>query len=166
MSATNLNDTINGAIDFNVLSKLSDQELTNLFGVRDYYVYELDFGTIAAGATAQATFTVQTDSNFLWQNAAFFANLDNVGTTTSERLWPAMTCAIQDTSSGRVLSSNPVPITSQFGTGERPFVLPSPRFFRANTQVTVTLQNFGTDPVTFMKLSFIGTKFFKYAQNI
>lgn len=152
--------------DFNALSQMSDHDLTKLFGVRDFYIYELDFGIVGAGDSAQATFTVQTDSNFLWQEGAYVADIASAAFEESTRPIPLITCVIQDTSSGRQLSSGAVPIPSQFGTGERPFVLPSPRFFRANTQVTVSVTNYDAAVDYGLKLQFIGTKFFKFAQTI
>lgn len=152
-------------IDFNSLSKMSDKDLTELFGVRDFFIYELDFGEITAGNSGQASFNVQADSNFLWQEGAQFTDVSAAAQEEATRVLPLATCVIQDQSSGRQLSSNPVPIPSQFGSGERPFILPSPRFFRANTQVVVSVTNYSADQDYTIKLQFIGTKFFKFAQQ-
>lgn len=153
--------------NFDQLSRMNDADLTKLFGVRDYYVYEADFTAVTSGGgTAQSTFTIQTDSNFLWQQGAFFADVASAAQTNNTRVLPLMTCVIQDTSSGRQLSSSQVPINSQFGQGELPFILPSPRFFRANTQVTVSVTNYDAALTYNLRLSFIGTKFYKFAQQI
>jgi hypothetical protein len=150
-------------LDFQVLSQMTDTQLTNLFGVRDFFVYELDFATINAGLTGSATFTVQTDSNFLWQQGTYDASIAGAAYTQNTRPIPNMNCTIQDTSSGRQLMSSPVPIPSMFGTGQLPFVIPAPRFFRANTQVTVSVTNFDAAVNYDLKLSFIGTKFYKFS---
>ncbi len=127
---------------FDVLSKLSDQELTNLFGVRDFFTYEIDFaGITAAGGVAQNTFNVQSDSNFLWQYGCFFADIAGATQTDSSRVVPDITVLIQDTASGRQLMSAPVPVPAIFGYGSLPFLLPTPRFFRAQTQVVVSVTN-------------------------
>lgn len=157
--------TIQSASAYGQLSQMSDAQLTNLFGARDFYVYELDFATINAGVSGQATFTIQTDSNFMWEQAAFQASIANAAFTQSAMPMPNMSLTIQDTSSGRQLMSGPVPIISMFGTGQLPFCLPSPRFFRANTQVTVLVNNFDAAVNYNLKLSFIGTKFMKYQGN-
>ncbi len=151
---------------FDVLSQMTDQQLTNLFGVRDHFVYELDLATIAHGASGQGTFTIQADSSFLWQEGCFFASVAGAAQEDSTRILPLMSLTIQDTSSGRQLMSAAVPVTSLFGYGSLPFILPSPRFFRANTQVTVSVSNFDAAVDYDLKLSFIGTKFFKFAQTI
>lgn len=153
--------------DYQALSQLTDAQLTDIFGVRDYFVYELDFASLTGnGGTAQSSFTVQADSNFLWQEAVYFADLAAALETDSSRVVPLVSVAITDSSSGRQLSSGNVPVPSQFGTGELPFILPTPRFFRAQTQVNVSLLNFSAANTYNIKLSFIGTKFFKFAQQI
>jgi len=155
--------------DYTELSQLTDQQLTEIFGVRDFFTYELDFASLPSvtGNTAQASFTVQADSNFLWQQAAFFADIAAAAQTDSSRVIPLVSCVITDSSSGRQLSSSAVPLTSLFGNGQLPYILPTPRFFRAQTQVNVSLLNFAVVNTTYnLKLSFIGTKFFKFAQSI
>lgn len=151
---------------FDTLAQMSDKQLQDLFGVRDFFIYELDFASIAASGTASSSFTVQADSNFLWQYGAFFADIAGATQTDSSRVVPAISATILDTSSGRQLMSAAVPITSLFGTGQLPFLLPTPRFFRAQTQVTVNLTNFSAATAYVLKLQFIGTKFFKFAQSL
>jgi hypothetical protein len=145
---------------------MSDKQLQNLFGVRDFFVYELDFAALAAGGNASSSFTVQADSNFLWQYGNFFAHTAGGALTDSTRILPLMNATILDTSSGRQLMSAAVPIPSLFGTGQLPFLLPTPRFFRAQTQVTVNVSNFSAGTTYTLLLQFIGTKFFKFAQTL
>jgi hypothetical protein len=144
------------------LSQASPQQLADAFGVCDYFVYELDFPTIDSGASATNNFTVQADSNFLWQYGAFYASVAGAAFTDDTRPIPNCNLIITDSSSGRQLMSNAVPIASMFGTGQLPFQLPSPRFFRSNTIVSVFITNFDAAVDYDLKLSFIGTKFFQY----
>lgn len=155
-----------GLLDYNVLSQMSDQQLKELFGLRDFFTQELDFAAVAAGDTPSASFTVQNDANFLWQMGAFVADISGAAQTDSSRVLPLVSCIIKDQSSGRDLMQNPVPITSLFGDGSLPFILPTPRFFQANTQVTLNLLNFSNATTYNLKLQFIGTKFFKFAQQL
>jgi hypothetical protein len=141
------------------LSELRPDQLEQVFGVSDFFVYELDFGTLANGTTVQSTFTVQADSNFLWQQAAFAADIAGAAYTQSSQPIPNVSVLITDTASGRQLMSSPVPVTNIFGTGREPFILPCPRWFRANTQVTVSVTNFDAAVTYDLRLSFIGTKF-------
>lgn len=147
------------------LSQMKDTDLTKLFGVRDFFTYELDFSGLGPAASAQSSFTVQADSNFLWQEACVFADIAAAAQTANSRVLPLVTCLITDTASGRQLMSNPVPIPSIFGYGSEPFKLMTPRFFRANSQVTVSLTNYDAAVTYNIRLSFIGTKFFKFAQQ-
>ena len=144
---------------------MTAQQLDEVFGVRDIFAYEIDFaGLAAAGGTATGNFTVQADSNFLWERACFFADIAAAAQTDSSRVVPLVSCSIQDGGSGRKLMAAEVPISSIFGIGNEPFDLPTPRFFRAQTQVIVTVTNFSAATVYNLRLSFIGTKFFKFQQ--
>lgn len=152
---------------YDTLSQMSDKQLTDLFGIRDFFTYELDFAAVTGnGGTAQSSFTVQADSNFLWQYGCYMADLAAALQTDDSRVIPLISCAIMDSSSGRQLSSGNVPVNSIFGYGSLPFLLPTPRFFRAQTQVNVSLLNFSASNTYNIKLSFIGTKFFKFSQSI
>lgn len=154
-------------LDANAISRMTDAELTQVFGVRDFFTYEVDFAALAgANGTAQGSFTVQADANFLWQYGCFFADEAGAEQTDDSRVIPLVSCVITDSGSGRQLSSGNVPIASLFGTGQLPFVLPTPRFFRAQTQVNISLLNFSAANTYNLKLSFIGTKFFKVAQSL
>lgn len=140
----------------------AEQLATIMRGERDLFIYELDFAAIAAGGVPQSSFTVQADSNFLWERGCFIADIAGAAQTDSSRVLPLITCLITDASSGRQLMSNPVPITSLFGFGSLPFDVPYPRMFRANTQVTVSLNNYSAATAYNLKLQFIGSKFFNY----
>ncbi|MHB8071860.1 MAG: hypothetical protein ACYDHF_07950 [Candidatus Cryosericum sp.] len=119
---------------------------------RDFFTYEIDLtSTIAASGSATATFQIQTDSDFLWTKAAFIQTGTGV---------PAI--LIQDTGSGRNLSSYAVPVANIFGTGQLPFILPRQRIFAANATVNLTVSEIGgTNTITSLHLSFIGEKGFK-----
>lgn len=148
------------------ISQLTDAELQQVFGVRDFYVYEVDFALLSNGTTAQGSFTVQADSNFLWQYGAIYCDDGSDLDPSENPVIPMVSAVIKDTSSGRDLMSSGVPLGSMFGNGNLPFLLPTPRFFRAQTQVNVSLANFASAADYNIRLSFIGTKFFKIAQAI
>jgi hypothetical protein len=144
------------------LNQISPQQLRDAFGVSDFFVYEADYADLAPGATAQYIFTVQADSNFLWQDATYSADIDAAAYTIDSQPVPNCVVTIQDTSSGRQLMSNPVPVPNIFGLGREPYSLKNPRWFRANTQVTVSVTNFDAAVTYNLRLSLIGTKFFNY----
>jgi hypothetical protein len=150
------------ALDFNALAAMTDKQLQDLFGIRDHFTYELAVSALAAAGTFTSSFTVQTDSNFLWQAAAVQA--DTTGTVANR---PLITVTITDASSGRQLQSAASPVGNIFGTNELPFILPTPRFFRGGTQVTLSGTNYSAGTTyTNVRFSFIGTKFFRFAQAI
>ncbi len=153
-------------LDYSLLAKMTDGELEKLFGIRDFFVYEIDVAALAAAGTASPSFTVQSDANFLWTHGAMFADVDGDAQEDSTRVLPLVSCTIQDQGSGRQLMSANVPVPSLFGTAGKIFELPTPRFFRSNTQVTLALLNFSDETTYNLKLQFIGAKFFKYAQGI
>ena len=157
---------VGNMLDYYQLSQMSDQEIQNLFGIRDIFFQELDFAAVAAAATPQASFTVQNDANWLWQGGSYIADVAAAAVTDSTRVIPLVSCTILDQTSGRQLMQANTPIVNIFGTGEMPFWLPTPRFFRANTQVTFNLLNFSAATTYNLKLTLIGTKFYKFAQPI
>lgn len=132
-----------------------------VYFARDFFVYELDFLAVASGASSSNNFTIQADSDFLWTSAAYFADIAAAGQDDSGRIIPLMSLLITDTGSGRQLMNTAVPISSLFGTGQLPFVLPRQRAFRSNTTVTVTVNNFDAANTYNLRLSLIGEKAFR-----
>lgn len=129
--------------------------------VEDFTVYQLDF-TLAAGASQTQSIPIQADSAFKWTKAAYYATIANAAFTATTRPIPNMTIQVTDTGSGRVLFNNPVPIPSIFGEGELPFILPVERIFDARSSMQVTVANFDAAVTYTTRLSFIGSKIFKY----
>lgn len=127
---------------------------------RDFYTYEEDFlvADLIAGATLNGSIEIQADSDFVWQKAAFFADLAGAPQTDSSRVLPLVTVQLVDTGSGRNLLELAAPITSLFGSGELPFVLPIPRLFFARSTVQVQISNFSAATAYGLRLSFIGYK--------
>jgi hypothetical protein len=128
---------------------------------QDYYTYQVNFASIAAGASASGSFQVQADSDFKWLKATCMADLAGVAQTVSAQVIPLVTINITDTGSGRQLMSAPVPIWNMFGTGQIPFILPVPRIFKARANVAITLANYSAATAYLVRLSFIGTKVFQ-----
>lgn len=148
--------------DYQTISSMSDAELTQLFGVRDIFTYTINFASLANAANATGQFTIEADSNFLWQEASYQADVALAAVTDSSRIIPLVNVTIQDSGSGRQLMNTATPIPNIFGTGELPFLLPTPRFFRAQTTVSINVSNYSTATTYNLRLSFIGTKFFKF----
>lgn len=130
--------------------------------ISDFFNYEVDFTTgIAAGATANSSFTIQADSDFKWLKACYFADIAVAAQTDSGRIIPLATVLITDQGSGRQLMSAATPIPNIFGTGQIPFILPVPKLFSGKSTISVSVANFSAASTYNIRLSFIGVKLFK-----
>lgn len=128
---------------------------------QDFYVYTIN-QTVTAGGTGNGSFLVDADSDFKLQKLTYFADIAVAAQTQSTRVIPLVSVLITVTSSGRAMSSAAVPIPSIFGTGEIPFILPTPKLFPAKATISVAFSNFDTANAYNLKLAFIGAKVFKY----
>ena len=132
----------------------------DLYFASDFFIYEVDFSSIAGAASSTAPFTVQADSDFLLSKLAVMATdgadaaIQNIDSLT-------LAVMITDTGSGRNLSNIAAPISNFFGSGQLPFILPKQRIFVANATVNITITNFGADTYNSVRLSFIGEKKFR-----
>src|ERR1700757_2852631 len=144
------------------LSNLTAAELEEVFGKSDFYVSEIDFAALLHGGTTPQTssFTVQTDANFLWQEANVMCDIGGAAFTNKTQPIPNVEILITDTGAGRQLMSGPVPVTNIFGLGRETKVLRNPRWFAKMASVQVQVNNIDAAVDYNMKLSFIGTKFF------
>ena len=80
--------------------------------------------------------------------------------TESTRVIPLVTMQVTDSGSGRNLFESPVAVPSLFGTGELPFILPTPKLFSARSTITIAVANFDTAATYNLRFSFIGYKAF------
>lgn len=134
--------------------------VSNILG-KDFFVYNIDYPSIAAGASASGSINVQADSDFQVQKLTYIADLAGGAQTDSSRVVPLLTVLITDSGSGRQLMDRAVPITAIFGTGQIPFILPQPKIFIARSTVTVSVANYSAATAYLVRLSFIGTKIFR-----
>lgn len=128
---------------------------------KDFFVYDLDFASIAAGASASGSINIQADSDFQVQKLTYMADLVGAAQTDGSRVIPLMTILITDSGSGRQLMDRAVPVPAIFGTGEIPFILPQPKIFIARSTVTVAIANYSAATPYLLRLAFIGTKIFR-----
>jgi hypothetical protein len=139
------------------------QQSRSDYNAFDFFVYEMTFDTLLAATAQTGTFTIQAEADFLLSKMVFFASIAGADQTDSSRVIPAVSVVISDTGSGRNLMDSGVPVSSIFGYGDLPFILPRQRVFIRSSVVNITVSNFsaGTDYDT-LRLSFIGEKAFKY----
>lgn len=127
---------------------------------KDFFIYQIDFASLAAGVSAVGNISIQADSDFRLEKTVYFTAIGAAGQTDSSRVIPLITVLITDTTSGRQLSSAAVPVPSMFGTAEDPFIWETPHIFPARTTMNISIANFDASNAYVLRLSFIGTKLY------
>lgn len=139
---------------------------TQIIG-EDWFIYTAKAENLNFGTTSNATINIQANSDFLLYKTVYIAypNL-TTSLTDSTTLVPHISVQLTDTGSGQQLFSEPAPISTMSGTGERPFILSRPRTLRANTTLVVGFENFSTAlDYELVYLQFIGQKVFNPGNN-
>jgi len=121
------------------------------------FTYQIAFASLAAGASAVGQVVFQNDADFVVQAQAYYAFTANAP-TISTYPYPNVSVLLNDSGSGKNLSSLAVPIPSCFGDGQFPFVLPSPYLWAKKSVMNVTLTNNDGATAYVINLSFIGVK--------
>jgi len=128
--------------------------------ITEFFSYSILFTGIAAGGSSSGNINIQADSDFKIQKLTYFADIAAAAQTADTRVIPLATVLLTDSSSGRQLMDSAQPISNLFGTGEIPFILPTPKIFQARSTLTVQVNNFSTATTYTIRLSFIGAKLF------
>lgn len=137
--------------------------------LEDFFTYSTgrgqasSFTNIAPGATGTATIMIEADSYFKWISGAFFSWIEGIDpeTTDATRPIPPLLITITDSGSGRNLVNYPTPVSSLYGTGELPFVMPMPRIFQPRSTITFSATNLSSTDTWNLILDHIGVKGFK-----
>lgn len=129
--------------------------------VRDFYIYGTNFLALGAGITTTNVIAIQADADFEIQKLTFASDLNGAAQTDSTRTVPKCSLIILDTGSGRQLMNQAIDLTTFFGNGANPFILPLPKTFRANTALSVALTNYSAAEIYNVRLSLIGAKVFR-----
>lgn len=132
------------------------------YNAYDFFIYEVDFSGLAAGASQTSSFTIQQEADFMLTKINMNANIAAAAYTQSATPVPLVTIMINDTGSGRNLMSSAVPLANIFGSAGLPFILPRQRLFVASSVVNITLTNFDAAVTYNIRLSFIGEKAFEF----
>lgn len=102
------------------------QKIVNI----EFFSYNLTFGALAAGASAQGRIQFQSNSDFV----VTYLSAETLDTDL-------VTCQITDQGSGKTFFNQPTLVGLAFGTGGFPFLLPSPKVIEPSTNVTIDLTN-------------------------
>lgn len=126
----------------------------------DFYVYNLTFAGLAAAGNALQVLNFDASSDFTWlygtyrcENAAA-----STGITATTRIYPLATLLITPADTSSQFMNAAVPVTSMFGNGENPFVMPFPRIIPANSSVTFQVFSQDTALAYNLYLQLIGRK--------
>jgi len=128
---------------------------------QDFFIYTFNVTSLAAGASALQTVTIQTDSQFKWQKMSMFADIAGAVQTDATRVIPLITMQITDTSSGRLQFNKEIPLGAIAGDGQFPFILPEPKIFLPKATIQISLNNYSA-ATTYANIfvNLIGTKLF------
>lgn len=130
---------------------------------RDFFVYSVEFPSLAPASAQSGAFQIQADSDFELQKLSMFADVSGAAQTAATRELPLVTIQITDTGTGRQLFSQPVAVPALFGDGQIPFILPTTKVFSRNASVAVAVSNFSDSTTYRLRLNFIGAKIFAYS---
>lgn len=129
----------------------------------DYFAYGTDFvgaTQIGAGATVTNPINIQNDSAFCILSAVLVETATDNLTFLAQR--PLMV-NLQDSGSGRNLSSTPVHADNWFGTAELPKYWDVPKILGPNSTFNVTVQNLDPVNARIVRVTFHGFKIFGFA---
>jgi hypothetical protein len=143
------------------------------YSSKSLFVYQSDnfnlaiFGTVP-GSTATFNFNTQGDSDFFWEKFAVLALAPDPSsppvpqsTTRDGDQLAGVTMTLVNTTTGRALSNNPVPLPNIDGFLQ---FHPEPMIWPKRSTIQITLENetefTGSGAFAIISLSFIGTKAF------
>lgn len=125
--------------------------------VKYYGTYTLEFGNIAAAASANANIRIDSGSMFIWTKGVYFTDIAGAAQTQATRVIPLVNVQMTDSGAERQIFDVPNPVPSLFGTAELPAHLPVPYLFMQNAQVSALATNFSAaTPYDDLRLTLIG----------
>lgn len=129
--------------------------------VRFPYSYNAVFAAIAPAGTATVNIAIDAAAPFLIVNQAYEANVTAGAAQTSGTFcYPNMTVTLTDTGSNRQMMDVGTPVTSIFGNGQFPYILPEPKLMAANSVLQVTVVSFEAANSNILRLTFNGYKLY------
>lgn len=128
---------------------------------KEFYIYSSNVAALAVAAVVTDNIPIQADTDFVLEKLTFHADIAGAALTDSSRVTPNVSILITDTGSNRQLMDASVPLTTFFGTGEIPFILPQPRVFSANSVIQVQYTSFEAVNTPDIFLAFIGHKVYR-----
>jgi hypothetical protein len=125
--------------------------------VNDFFIYQVNFLLLGAAAVVTQQLQFDASSDFMWYYGAYAADANSAVQTEATRTYPLVDVLITPTDTSSQFSNIAVPVTSMFGNGENPFVLPAPRLIPARSSLTFQVTNRDAAN-TNLRLQLIGVK--------
>ncbi len=111
--------------------------------------------SLANGASTLVTIQFDQNSVFNWLRSTVEVNLSTDTYETMSR--PMVTLQISDTGNGMSFMNTPVPLSAIAGTGQLPYVLPTPQLIQSNASYQFAFANYsgtGSTATTYYNLRF------------
>ena len=125
--------------------------------VNDFFIYPVNALLLGAAEVRPVQLLIDAGSDFMWYYGAYAADANSAAQTEATRTYPLVDILIVPSDTSAQFSQTAVPITSLFGNGENPFVLPAPRLIPAQSSLTFTFTNRDAAN-TNVRLQLIGVK--------
>lgn len=129
---------------------------------QDEFGYSLNFSALVAAAFATSQITIAADSDFILSEVACAANVAAAAQTYNTETLPLCTLMLIDTSTGRNLFDNDLPISLVCGSGQGSRPLTVPRMLPAKTVLQVRVTNYDAAVTYNLRFAFLGRKIFDY----
>lgn len=134
--------------------------MENRIIIRDPFFYAVNV-TVANGATVNAQLNIDAQSDFELISLQQHSNIAGAAHTFNTEPVPNVTLLIQEASSGRYFSDNPVDLVTLAGSGREPYFLPSPRLLLANSVLNMQFTSYDAAATYVIRLTFSGMKLFR-----
>ncbi|MGH8744519.1 MAG: hypothetical protein ACREUY_09605, partial [Burkholderiales bacterium] len=134
---------------------------------QEFFVYSTGrLAAIAAGGIVTTFLNIQADADFVLEKLTYGADIAGAAVTINTYPAPNVLVLLISSGAGQNLFQNPLPLTSLFGTGALPFILPFPRVLPANSQLQITLTSVEAVSTPLLTLNFIGRKLYLLGQTV
>ncbi len=130
--------------------------------VKDFFTYSTGRVAVAQGVSVVTNISIQADADFEILKLTGYADIAGGAETYNTRVIPNALILITDTGSGRQLMNLAVPFFTLFGSGESPFILPTPRLISARSNLQIQFTSFEAVNANNICIDFVGNKIFTY----
>src|SRR5574340_547581 len=136
--------------------------------IRKPWTYSSNFTALAAAGAApqQQNIAIDSTAPFIILSQTYFADIALAAQTSGTFVYPLVTVLLVDTGNNENMMDIAAPVTSMFGNGQFPFVLPEPKIMAANSTLQITANNFSAATVYNLRLSFHGYRLYANGSGV